>query len=192
MSDHDSPRQITDSRVLAAMSHPLRRRLLDALDVNGPATATVLAHWTDQAVGNVSHHLKVMAAAELIEEAPELARDGRERWWRLPPARLRWSSSDFEDDPATEAVARAALSLNLERQFDLVRRWYGAPEDERARWPDGPFSTNSWMRLTDGELAALGEELLTLLDRYKALGETDDGVTREPVFVFANAAPGRP
>jgi DNA-binding transcriptional ArsR family regulator len=192
MSEPDAPRQITDSRVLAAYSHPLRRRLLDALSVDDAATASMLAEATGQAVGNVSHHLKVLAAAQLIEEAPELARDRRERWWRRTSRGLRWSSEDFHGDPAAEAIAEAALSLNLARQFEIVRRWYAASDDERAAWPTGPFSTGSWLKLTDGELAALSEELIALLDRYDRLGEADDGVRREPVFVFANGAPGRP
>jgi DNA-binding transcriptional ArsR family regulator len=192
MSEPDAPRQITDSRVLAAYSHPLRRRLLDALSVDDAATASMLAEATGQAVGNVSHHLKVLAAAQLIEEAPELARDRRERWWRRTSRGLRWSSEDFHGDPAAEAIAEAALSLNLARQFEIVRRWYAASDDERAAWPTGPFSTGSWLKLTDGELAALSEELIALLDRYDRLGEAHDGVRREPVFVFANGAPGRP
>ncbi len=192
MPEPDSPRQITDSRVLAAYSHPLRRRLLDALSVDDAATASMLAEATGQAVGNVSHHLKVLASAQLIEEAPELARDRRERWWRRTSHGLRWSSEDFRGDPATEAVAEAALSLNLNRQFEIVRHWYAASDDERAAWPTGPFSTGSWLKLTDAELAQLSEELTALLDRYDALGDADDGVKRETVFVFANGAPGRP
>jgi DNA-binding transcriptional ArsR family regulator len=192
MSEPDPPRQITDSRVLAAYSHPLRRRLLDVLSVDDAATASMLAESTGQAVGNVSHHLKVLASAHLIEEAPELARDRRERWWRQSSRGLRWSSQDFRGDPAAEAVAEAALSLNLSRQFEIVRRWYAASDDERAAWPNGPFSIASWLKLTDGELAQLSEELIALLDRYDALGNADDGVHRETVFVFANGAPGRP
>ncbi len=192
MTEPDSPRQITDSRVLAAYSHPLRRRLLDALSVDDAATASMLAEATGQAVGNVSHHLKVLASAQLIEEAPELARDRRERWWRRTSHGLRWSSEDFRGDPATEAVAEAALSLNLNRQFEIVRHWYAASDDDRAAWPTGPFSTGSWLKLTDGELARLSEELIALLDRYDALDKADDGVHRETVFVFANGAPGRP
>src|SRR6201996_4811964 len=94
MPEPESPRQITDSRVLAAYSHPLRRRLLDALSVDDAATASMLAEATGQAVGNVSHHLKVLASAQLIEEAPELARDRRERWWRRTSRGLRWSRSE--------------------------------------------------------------------------------------------------
>jgi hypothetical protein len=31
---------------------------------------------------NISRHVKVMAAASVIEEAPEPAKDRREWWWR--------------------------------------------------------------------------------------------------------------
>ena len=106
-------RQITDSRVLAAMAHPLRRRLLGLLKLDGPSTATVLAERTSQAVGNISYHLRTLAAAGLIEEAPELARDRRERWWRRTASTLGWASADFAGDAASDAVARAAGSLNL-------------------------------------------------------------------------------
>ena len=192
MTDSPGIRQITDSRVLAAFSHPLRRRLMDVFTVDGPATASMLAEATGQAVGNVSHHLKVLASAELIEEAPELARDRRERWWRPMSTRVRWSTEDFREDPSADAVAQAALSLNLQHQFDLVRRWYASSDEEHAAWPTGPFSTGSWLKLTDGELARLCEDLVALLARYTELGEADDGVERSSVFVFANGAPGRP
>ncbi|MFD0784891.1 ArsR/SmtB family transcription factor, partial [Micromonospora azadirachtae] len=83
-------RQVTDSRVLAALSHPLRRRLMDVLKVYGSATVGLLAERTGQAPANISHHLKVLAAADLVAEAPELARDRRERWWRLVSRGVRW------------------------------------------------------------------------------------------------------
>ena len=66
---------IKDAAVLKAIAHPLRRRLLDVLRVDGPSMPSVLARATGQAVANVSHHLRVLAEAGLIEEAPELARN---------------------------------------------------------------------------------------------------------------------
>src|SRR3954454_20623837 len=105
-------RQITDARVLAALAHPLRSRLIDILRVGGPATASLLAERTGQAVGNISHHLHTLAACELIEEAPELARDRRERWWRLVSVGNRWHSRDFGGDAAAEAIELAAASMN--------------------------------------------------------------------------------
>jgi DNA-binding transcriptional ArsR family regulator len=185
-------RQVTDSRVLAAMSHPLRRRLLDVLKVYGPGTVSALAGRTGQAVANVSHHLKVLHDAGLVEQAPELARDRRERWWRLVSSSLRWSSEDFADDPSSAAVAEAAQSLNLEHHVGLVRAWYAAGQDELSRWQDAPFSTDRWLHLTPAELAQLSQQVIALLDAWAAREVPDDGQPREPVFVFTFGVPGQP
>ncbi len=189
----DKPvRQVTDSRVLAAMSHPLRRRLLDVLKVEGPATASMLAEQTDAAVGNISHHIRVLAACDLVEEAPELARDRREHWWRRVSGAIRWSSRDFEDDPATEAVAMAAASLGLERQAELVRDWHSADAEQRAAWGEGPFSTDSWIRVTPDELVELSAEIIALIRRWADRDIPDDGQQRGAVFVFAHGVPATP
>jgi DNA-binding transcriptional ArsR family regulator len=185
-------RQITDSRVLAALSHPLRRRLIDVLRVEGPATASMLAGRTGQAVGNVSHHMKVLAAAGLVAEAPDLARDRRERWWQVSTPGVRWDTDDFRGDPTSEAVVRAAESLNLERQVQLVREWQAVGEDQRDAWPTGPFSTDKWLRLTPGELEQLGREVIDLFERWSEKAAAADGIERQPVFVFAHGVPARP
>jgi DNA-binding transcriptional ArsR family regulator len=191
MDDEDF-RQITDARVLTAMTHPLRRRLLSLLKLDGPATASLLAQRTSQAVGNISHHLHALAAAGLIEEAPELARDRREHWWRRTAGALRWSSADFADDAASDVIFRAAESLNLDYQISLFRQWAQADDEEHARWPAGPFSTDSWMRLTDTELAELGAEMIALIRRWADRELPDDGQQRDPVLVFARGVPGQP
>jgi DNA-binding transcriptional ArsR family regulator len=184
-------RKITDSGVLAALAHPLRRRLMDVLKVDGAATVSMLAERTDQAVANVSHHLKVLAACDLVVEAPERARDRRERWWRLSSPGVRWSSADFDADPASQAVASAAVSLNLDRQVSLVRAWHAVREERRREWGDTPFSTDKWLRLTPDELAEFEAELLDLIARWAGRTHPDDG-QREPVFFFAHAVPAKP
>jgi DNA-binding transcriptional ArsR family regulator len=113
--------RISDPRVLVALSHPLRRRMLALLKLDGPMTVGMLSLRTDHAVGSVSHHLHTLATAGLVEEVPELARDRRERWWRRTAPALQWSSSDFAADPAEEAIAHAAESINLESQAAVVR-----------------------------------------------------------------------
>jgi DNA-binding transcriptional ArsR family regulator len=191
MTDDDF-RQVTDTKVLAAMTHPLRRRLLSLLKLDGPATASLLAQRTGQAVGNISHHLHALAGAGLIEEVPELARDRRERWWRRTAGALRWSSADFADEAASDLVFRAAESLNLDYQVSLLRQWAQADDEEHARWPAGPFSTDSWMRLTDAELAELGAEMIALIRRWADRELPADGQRRDPVFVFGRGIPGHP
>ncbi|MEW2429492.1 helix-turn-helix domain-containing protein [Micromonospora sp. NPDC047644] len=185
-------RQITDSRVLAAMSHPLRRRLMDVFKVHGPSTVGLLAERTDQAPANVSHHLKVLAAADLVAEAPELARDRRERWWRLVTRRLSWSNADFDADPASRAVADAATSLNLDRHVALARAWHAADEGTQATWNDAPFSTDHWLSLTPQELAELSREVVEVLGRWADREPPDDDADRRPVFVFVHGVPARP
>ncbi|WP_327085751.1 helix-turn-helix domain-containing protein [Nonomuraea sp. NBC_01738] len=183
-----SIREVHDSKVLAAMSHPLRRRLLDILRVDGPATAAMLAVATGQAGANVSHHLKILAASDLVEEAPELARDRRERWWRKAAVTLNWSPSDFPDDP----VAAAAESLVLERQSALARQWFAERDGYPEPWRRAAFTSDHWARLSVAELAELEERIFALLSALADREVPDDGQERELVFLTVRAVPGRP
>ncbi|WP_434533261.1 winged helix-turn-helix domain-containing protein [Amycolatopsis carbonis] len=190
MSDPDSVdvQQIRDSHVLAAMSHPLRRRLLDLLKLDGPATASVLAERTTSAVGNISHHLKVLAAAGLVEEAPELARDRRERWWRRPSRGLSWSTSDFVGDP----VGDAAEVVSLDRQASLSRSWLSDLETEPTHWRDAWFTNETWVRLSPAEVMELSSRILELFAEYTDRPTPDDDAERRPVFLFARGFPAQP
>jgi hypothetical protein len=116
----------------------------------------------------------------------------RERWWRRTASAFRWTSLDFADDAAADAIATAAETMNLEHQVAMVRAWASASAEDHARWPEGPFSTDSWMRATDDELAEFSRELIDLIRRWADRPLPDDGVDREPVFVFARAVPGQP
>ena len=185
------PRRVTEAAVLAAVAHPLRRRLLDVLRVHGPQTASLLAQRTGSAVGNISHHVRVLADNGLLEVAPELARDRRERWWRLLQAGLTWNETDFDDDPAAAATASAAASLGLQRQVELTRAWF-ATASEQPDWRDASLASDYWMRLSVDELATLAQEVGEVLGRWRERGAADDGVARRPVFVFARGFPASP
>lgn len=165
---------------------------MDVLRVDGPATASMLAERTGQAVGNISHHLHTLAACELIEEVPELARDRRERWWRRVSRATRWSSRDFGADAAAEAVEMAATSLNLERQVGFVRAFQAVGQEERDWWGDGPFSTDTWLRMTDAELAEFAAAVIALFRQWSQREIPDDGQDRRSVFAFARAVPATP
>ncbi|MBE7187982.1 helix-turn-helix domain-containing protein [Jatrophihabitans endophyticus] len=192
MSSKDR-RDLTDLKAIAAMSHPLRRRLMDVLTVDGPATASMLAERTDQAVGNISHHMRTLADCELVEEAPELARDRRERWWRLAHASVRWSTANLPEGAATEVIEQAAVRTNLDRQFGYVEQWNAVDgPDERTYWRTGPFSTSHWLRLTDAELAQVADEITAVFDRWSDREVADDGAERRTVFAFAHGVPATP
>ena len=192
VSERQDIREVTDARVLAALAHPLRRRLLDVLRVHGPATASALAERTDQHVGNVSHHIRALAEVGLVEEAPELAKDRRERWWRLVARSLRWSGEAMSGDPAEEAVAQAVQSLTLDRHAGHVRAWFAAGDEERQPWRESAFIVEKWLHLTADELEELSGEIGDLLARWREREEPDAGVHREPILLFAYGIPARP
>ena len=187
-------RTVTEAKALAAMAHPFRSRMMDALKVDGPSTASSLAARTGQAVGSASHHLKVLSEAGLVEEAPELAKDRRERWWRRVPLSLSWSLADVRGDPVGEAVAIAAEHENLEHHVARVRGWVAARDgsDQYAEeWTRAAFSTDTWVRATPEELAELGEAIDRLVDGFRAT-HRDEAPGRESCFVFAHGVPARP
>ena len=192
VSDRQEFREVTDARVLAVLAHPLRRRLMDVLRVHGPATASVLAERTDQHVGNVSHHIRALAEVGLVEEAPELAKDRRERWWRLVARSLRWSGEVVSDDPAEEAIAQAVRSLTIDRHSGHVRAWFTADDEEREPWRSTAFAMEKWLRLTADELGELSQEISDVLARFSGRERSDDTERREPVLVFTYGIPARP
>jgi DNA-binding transcriptional ArsR family regulator len=188
------PRVRATVEQIAASSHPVRRRLLEVLGVNGPATASQLADHTGQMVGNVSHHLKMLARAGLVEEAPELAKDRRERWWRHVPLSLSWSVAEVRGDPIGEAVAVAAEHENLELHLGRVRGWLAARDgsdqyDEA--WTPAAFSTDTWVHATPDELTELGEAINALLMEFRA-SHRDHSPGRETCYVFAHGVPSMP
>ena len=73
---------MTTIDVLRAVHHPTRRRIIEYLYINGDSQVGSLARDLDQQVGSISHHLRMLERAGVVERAPELAVDGRTSWWR--------------------------------------------------------------------------------------------------------------
>jgi predicted ArsR family transcriptional regulator len=59
-----------DAHALKVLAHPLRSRLLRALRVDGPATATALAATLGTNTGATSYHLRKLASVGLVPERP--------------------------------------------------------------------------------------------------------------------------
>lgn len=184
-------RTLTDSVALSALAHPFRARMMDALKVDGPATASMIAARTGQAVGNASHHLKVLAEAGLVEEAPELARDKRERWWRLVDAGTRWSRREFAGDAVAVAAAEEAEALTFQRQVQRTRDWL-ANSGSDPHWDDAAYATQHWLRLTPEELHEVAAEVIGVFQRWGERTIPDDGLEREPTYLFSRGFPSRP
>ncbi|WP_431925084.1 winged helix-turn-helix domain-containing protein [Nonomuraea jabiensis] len=109
--------KISDPRVLKAVSHPLRVRLLGLLRSDGPATASELGRKVGESSGSTSYHLRELFKYGFIEEDDD-RRDGRERRWR---ARHRYTSWDAGAMSAT-AEGREAIRIMHLRQAEMVQR----------------------------------------------------------------------
>jgi len=78
VNDHEVER---DARMLRALAHPLRLRLLAVAASEGTITTTSASEHTGESSGNCSFHLRLLAKYGFLEAAR--GRDQRERPWRL-------------------------------------------------------------------------------------------------------------
>lgn len=191
-------RKITDPGVLKGMTHPFRRSLYRLLTQLGPANVTVLVEHTGADPGRVSYHLRELAKVGFIEQVPELARDGRETWWRTVGESWSWSSDT--DDPADRAISEALYQLGVAEEFERLRHYEASRDEFAPEWRNAAQSSQTNLRLTAAELSELSDELNAVLRRWTEVGRIDppsrpedrpeDG--RENVFVFLHAFPEKP
>ncbi|MFG2644211.1 ArsR/SmtB family transcription factor [Streptomyces sp. NPDC048370] len=189
-------RRITDLGTLKAISHPLRMRLYRALFVARTATASQLADQVDEAVSLVSYHLRKLADHGLIEEAENPSTDGRERWWRPSSYGVSVHDEDMRGAPELVAASDALGRTVNEQRVELHRRFLDERLTWSGEWRSASVSSEWLPRLTAAELAALGQELDTVLRKYderaraaEAAGDTEG---RENVAVHLHGFPYRP
>ncbi|MFC9559845.1 ArsR/SmtB family transcription factor [Agromyces sp. NPDC056965] len=190
--EHDEPgdvRTIDEVRALAALAHPVRSRLVDALAVDGDSTTGALAGALGIATGSVSHHLQVLVDAGLVVRAPQDPSDLRERRWSLVTRGMRWSAEQFRGRTAAESAARSADAVILERQFERARSFLESAEPP---WDDVAVSGHYWLRLNADELAQLGRQLDELFLSWRRREIPDDDTDRRAVHGFARVFPSRP
>ncbi|WP_244971515.1 ArsR/SmtB family transcription factor [Paramicrobacterium chengjingii] len=115
----DESSVMTDA-MLKALTHPLRRRIMRLLAQRMHARAADLAGELDVAPNSVSFHLRSLADAGLIEEAPERARDRRDRVWT--PVKGSLNVGTPEHPVADEILGDALMRAMVEDHYELVRR----------------------------------------------------------------------
>ena len=155
---------------LKAFAHPLRIRLYYSLRNARAASVSYLANAVEAPVAQVSYHLHQLNKHGFIEEAPQYARDGRERWWQLSSQRLRWDASDVIGQPEVAAVAAMIKDGAIGEQVRLIERFHAEEEKWDMEWLDAAFMADGTIDLTCDELTRMHGELMAVVDRYVALG----------------------
>lgn len=99
------PRPMSDPRVLRAIAHPTRGRILDELGATGPMRAADVGEALDIPANQASFHLRQLAKYGVIQPAPEAARDKRDRVWKLADERgFRLDVQGIEKQPGGKAA----------------------------------------------------------------------------------------
>jgi predicted ArsR family transcriptional regulator len=99
------PRPMSDPRVLRAIAHPTRGRILDELGATGPMRAADVGEALGIPANQASFHLRQLAKYGVIQPAPEAARDKRDRVWKLPDERgFRLDVQDISKQPGGKAA----------------------------------------------------------------------------------------
>lgn len=169
----DDPVWMT-SAMLKAYAHPLRRRILKLLARHDHMRAADIAAELDVPANRVSFHLRALADAGLIAEAPEHARDRRDRVWTA--VRGAMSVGDPEHPVADEELGGAVVQAVAAEHQDLLQRvvaW--APEYYGGRSPGirAVFQQRT-TRLTEAEFAALLQEFDEAFERAEAAHDEND------------------
>jgi hypothetical protein len=186
MTQFDAKR-LTDPRELRAIAHPLRNRLLTELFARQAATATVLSQAVGEPVNKVSFHLRLLAKYGFIVEVPELARDGRDRWWR--PAHADGIDWDYLAE-IHAPVVRSQLNEGLNRSLKEVWRYFSAANQRLPAWEPGSFSHDWYLHMTPEEAADFDRQYLELCFRWRdrvaeklSAGETE-GRQSYAIFIY--------
>ncbi|MEH0937948.1 helix-turn-helix domain-containing protein [Micromonospora psammae] len=173
MAEQPTTLHLTDPGAMRALAHPTRLRLLGELRRRGPQTVGMLSDVLDEAVGSVSYHLRRLAEHGFVIEAPERARDRRERWWRAAHERTSWNLVEALEDPERQAASTLLRRAVLERYVERLRAYLDAEATLEPRWVRGTASSDSWLHLTSDELVELRADLEALAERWRARSDPD-------------------
>ena len=176
-----------DAQQIRVLAHPLRSRLLGRLRLDGPATATRLAGALATNTGATSYHLRRLADVGLVAEQD--GGRGRERWWRAAHDMTSWQRDTFTGDPDAVAAADWLDSYALNRLVDRAESWQRARPDASPPWRTAAGFSDFILTLGSAQLGALLAELEAVIDRYRALGETEPGPDARQVLLYLYAVP---
>ena len=147
-----------DVRVIKALGHPLRQRILQSLNKE-IASPSELATKLEEPLGNVSYHVKILEscdAIELVRTAP--VRGALEHFYRAT-MRARLEEEHWTQLP--ESIRRELFDQTIQQIWTNMTAASEADgfEDPKTAvaWVDLEFDREAYAQLTD--------ELVALLDR---------------------------
>jgi DNA-binding transcriptional ArsR family regulator len=160
--------QLLTPTTLRGLVHPIRLRLLDLLQADGPATATGLAKRIGESSGVTSYHLRVLAEHGFVVEDTERG-TGRDRWWR---AVHRTTSFTFRnpEDPGTDEMEEAERFVRLvaDESYRRAVSFIGTIASRTEERGAMPWTVSQWpLMLTAEEARELRTTVSELIAKFQ-------------------------
>jgi predicted ArsR family transcriptional regulator len=162
-SDLPEPRELTDPKVMRALTHPVRLALLEVLATEGPMTATEAGELIGESPTTCSFHFRQLEKYGFIEEAG--TGPGRQRHWKFTHGGMRFS--DTSDDPEANIAARSLSRLVTDRAIARMQNYEDTKANYARDWQQAAEATESVLYVTPDELSELNADIRALLERHR-------------------------
>jgi len=170
-----------DPRILRAIAHPTRNRVLHELSAAGSLRAADVAQRTGIPANQASFHLRQLAKYGLVEIDPDAGRDKRDRVWRLTDDDITISPREMVQQPGGEAAYTVFQRSSVAWGHHLVDEAFKISselEDDPAR----RLVSESSLRLTKDEALGLQQELNQVVARYRDAGRQPSGEEERDLY----------
>jgi DNA-binding transcriptional ArsR family regulator len=183
MATENRPQKVQDPRILRAIAHPMRQRVLGELSAAGHLRAADVAERLGIPANQASFHLRQLAKYGLVEPAPELARDGRDRVWKpVHEHGLSLEVSAMEKGPGGKAAVSVWQRHAAAEAKQAVDRAYASRKSRETH----VMISDDWIRLTKDEAKQFAEDLIELQERWqdRSQAAAQDGRDRRTYHVL--------
>ncbi|NEE42348.1 transcriptional regulator, partial [Streptomyces sp. SID7982] len=118
--------------------------------------------------GATSYHLRQLAEAGLVEDAPELGK-GRERWWRAVHEGAIFESADFltHTDPEVRGAIGVVLHEVATTHAQELNTWLGTMSEWPQEWRQSSDMSDFKVRLTPELARELSAKLHAVVESYR-------------------------
>jgi DNA-binding transcriptional ArsR family regulator len=183
--DERSQIDVRDPRAMRALANPVRLRLLGLLRRDGPHSVGELSELADVAPGSVSYHLSTLEQFGFVEQAPELARDGRERWWRAAHESTHYEPSAMLADPESAVAGRIMRQTFIQGHLTEQLAYLDAEPTLPVEWVKAATAGDTIAHLTPDELRELSDEVNALAEKWERPRDPDRPDALPVRFIYA-------